>query len=255
MNYCRHDRRHLFQADVEKRIQILDDLGFCFSLSGFKWEDQLETIKIFSKTYDCNNVPASMPALAKWCKSQRAQYRLLKKGKPSAMTQDRIKRLEAIGFKWSTRKKKAETANKPTGETAARKSSKAKVASTVMTKKKRREICRTRIVNQGGQQISGGSKQTEKMSAPPESKSRPRKPLASISVSNSSNVEGKDPGKKRSKKKSTDKKKKKMKKKKSSSKEKDSNGRKVSKKRKSSEKEDKSSKKKRSAVVDLTSSA
>jgi len=41
------------------------------------------------------------PQLGSWVHAQRTQYRLFMEGKPSRMTQDRIKKLDDIGFHWS----------------------------------------------------------------------------------------------------------------------------------------------------------
>ena len=40
-------------------------------------------------------------SLGIWTSTQRTNYRLLKEGKTSPMTDDRIRKLESIGFCWS----------------------------------------------------------------------------------------------------------------------------------------------------------
>lgn len=52
------------------------------------------------------NVPKrfkSNPSLGEWVLYQRQQYRLFRKGSPSQMTEERIGKLEVIGFKWDGR--------------------------------------------------------------------------------------------------------------------------------------------------------
>ena len=44
------------------------------------------------------------PKLGKWVSNQRAQYKLLQKGKPNSMIEERIRELESIGFDWGTTK-------------------------------------------------------------------------------------------------------------------------------------------------------
>ena len=43
-------------------------------------------------------------SLAKWVTTQRQEYSLMKKGKPSSMIADRIGGLNAIGFTWQINK-------------------------------------------------------------------------------------------------------------------------------------------------------
>ena len=55
-----------------------------------------------------SNVPSTFPEnpqLATWVKCQRRQYKLLRDGKTSNMTMERIVQLEKIGFVWEVRKK------------------------------------------------------------------------------------------------------------------------------------------------------
>mmetsp|Transcript_2255 Transcript_2255/g.2609 ORF Transcript_2255/g.2609 Transcript_2255/m.2609 type:complete len:87 (-) Transcript_2255:172-432(-) len=55
------------------------------------------------------NVPKSYKhniALGAWTRNQRAQYMLRKRGKKSPMTEERIRKLEAIGFVWKLKAQK-----------------------------------------------------------------------------------------------------------------------------------------------------
>jgi hypothetical protein len=70
-----------------------------------QWADAFEELLYFLRMHEHCQVPHAYeenPALARWVKRQRYQYKLLKEGKPSTMTQERIKALEDIGFIWDS---------------------------------------------------------------------------------------------------------------------------------------------------------
>lgn len=70
------------------------------------WEGQFDNIRRFHKQFGHCNVPARFkgnPKLGHWVMTQRRQYTLTKQGKPSALTADRVRKLEDIGFVWSVR--------------------------------------------------------------------------------------------------------------------------------------------------------
>ena len=54
-----------------------------------------------------SNVPNNHPhaQLYTWVKSQRRQYKLMKEGRPSTITPDRIEALDRLGFSWEIRQK------------------------------------------------------------------------------------------------------------------------------------------------------
>ena len=49
------------------------------------------------------NVPQSYPKLGLWVHSQRVKYKLFKDGKKSTMTDEKVAKLESIGFNWCFR--------------------------------------------------------------------------------------------------------------------------------------------------------
>lgn len=67
------------------------------------WEQHFRALQAYAKeTGDCS-VPVNHPnrQLANFVANQRKQYSLRQKERPSAITDERIKRLESIGFVWS----------------------------------------------------------------------------------------------------------------------------------------------------------
>ena len=60
-------------------------------------------LKAFKELNKHCNIPkgyAENPALAKWVSNQRTAYKKFKKGKPSQITVERVKALNAMGFVW-----------------------------------------------------------------------------------------------------------------------------------------------------------
>lgn len=89
---------------TEERIQELTNLGFCWDAHEDLWETRYQDLRDFVRQNGHANVPTCYgpdPKLATWVKCQRRQYRLFKAGEKYNITETRIKRLEALGFKWS----------------------------------------------------------------------------------------------------------------------------------------------------------
>jgi hypothetical protein len=70
------------------------------------WEERLADLQSFQQNYAHCNVPSDYPdspPLAIWVKTMRRQYRLLWRGEQSSLTEERIARLENLGFEWDPR--------------------------------------------------------------------------------------------------------------------------------------------------------
>uniref|UniRef100_A0A7S4NAE3 Helicase-associated domain-containing protein n=1 Tax=Odontella aurita TaxID=265563 RepID=A0A7S4NAE3_9STRA len=68
-----------------------------------KWMDRFAELREFRARNGHCLIPHKFPAnpqLARWCKRQRRQYKLMKLGQTSTMTEERVKMLEDIGFIW-----------------------------------------------------------------------------------------------------------------------------------------------------------
>lgn len=60
----------------------------------------------YKETYGDCVVPQryqSDPQLGTWVHTQRRQYKLMKEGKKSSMTEDKIRDLDAMGFEWEAK--------------------------------------------------------------------------------------------------------------------------------------------------------
>jgi hypothetical protein len=79
------------------------------------WEEQFFALKAYQRETGHCKVPArfkSNPKLGRWVMTQRRQFTLLMQGYPSALTAERIQRLESIGFTWSIRPEPVKTWNR-----------------------------------------------------------------------------------------------------------------------------------------------
>ena len=89
------------------RIKRLEEIGFHFTVVGHDegFEEKCSALIVFKNKHGHCNVPGKYPdnpALGRWCNTMRAAYSQLKKGiKPAhRISQDRIEKLEDIGFRW-----------------------------------------------------------------------------------------------------------------------------------------------------------
>mmetsp|Transcript_10170 Transcript_10170/g.21758 ORF Transcript_10170/g.21758 Transcript_10170/m.21758 type:complete len:1030 (+) Transcript_10170:109-3198(+) len=90
------------------RVRDLNRLGFTWAVreSHTSWEDRFQELKQFKMQNGHCNVPKiypQNPSLGYWVNEQRFQYRRLLKKKPSYMTDDKIRVLNSLDFKWSLR--------------------------------------------------------------------------------------------------------------------------------------------------------
>lgn len=79
------------------------------------WEDQYKALRAYHLQFGHCKVPARFKAnskLGRWVMTQRRQFTLLVQGLPSALTAERIRRLDFLGFTWQVRPEPATTWNK-----------------------------------------------------------------------------------------------------------------------------------------------
>jgi len=95
---------------TSERIGILNKEGFVWDSHEITWMRKYYDLVDYRKIYGHCRVPScskECPQLATWVKCQRRQFRLRREGKSSAMTKERIKLLDDIGFSWEVRFSKA----------------------------------------------------------------------------------------------------------------------------------------------------
>jgi hypothetical protein len=86
-----------------ERISELESVGFEWEPSTAFWNERLEQLREFTVQFGHCVVPikySANPKLGNWVAKQRSRYRFYQKGKPSAMTVERIRKLESVGFEW-----------------------------------------------------------------------------------------------------------------------------------------------------------
>jgi len=85
----------------EDKIKRLDDIGFVWNALEFKWEEMFEALIEYKKSHGDCNVPlewAENKKLCGWVGTQRNSYL------SNIISNDRIKRLEDIGFEWNIKR-------------------------------------------------------------------------------------------------------------------------------------------------------
>lgn len=78
------------------------------------WDEKYMSLRNYCLQYGNCRVPARFkkdPKLGRWVMTQRRQFTLLMQGLPSALTAERIRKLEGLGFAWSVRPEPVATWN------------------------------------------------------------------------------------------------------------------------------------------------
>ena len=90
---------------TEERIERLNQIGFVWSAREAAWEEKFAELVEFKATHDHTDVPSSWEdqELFWWVSVQRREYKKFKGGKPTQITEERIERLESIGFEWRSK--------------------------------------------------------------------------------------------------------------------------------------------------------
>ena len=94
------------QLSKERKLK-LESLGFIWQVRNRpEWDQRYsELLEYKEKNGDCK-VPQHFKenkALGKWVAKQREQFKLLKHGKHSFLTEDRLEKLNTVGFVWQVR--------------------------------------------------------------------------------------------------------------------------------------------------------
>lgn len=89
----------------DSRLEKLESLGFRWAKrkGQSSWESHFDALVAYKEKFGHCSVPTKYKddtALGRWVSTQRAEYKKKSEGEPSAITADRITRLEEIGFTW-----------------------------------------------------------------------------------------------------------------------------------------------------------
>jgi len=95
---------------TRERVAALEELGFQFQSlipPRTPWEERLEELRQYKSSRGNCRVRAgkhregTFSSLGKWVDRQRQMYKLRAEGKKTALTEERVKRLEEVGFEWA----------------------------------------------------------------------------------------------------------------------------------------------------------
>jgi hypothetical protein len=115
-NYSLHQEGNSSCLTTE-RIRELESIGFDWGTRRIDvapiWSVSFQQLCEFKEQFSHCLVPqqyADKPKLGRWVSTQRKNYKWLQEGKPSPMTEDRIRELESIGFDWGTSRTRTDVA-------------------------------------------------------------------------------------------------------------------------------------------------
>jgi len=95
---------------TDERVRALDEAGFVWDSHKAVWAERLEELKEFKKEFGHCNVPSRYQTnhqLAIWVKRQRRQWKNKMDRQPNCMTNERQRKLGALGFVWDMKKKQS----------------------------------------------------------------------------------------------------------------------------------------------------
>ena len=88
---------------TQERVKLLNELGIIWDPNEALWNENLQQLRKFKHIHEHCAVPLHYnpnPSLGFWVNVQRKEMKKLKKGKPSLLSEERIKALNEIGFVW-----------------------------------------------------------------------------------------------------------------------------------------------------------
>lgn len=98
----------------DERVAKLNAIGFVWKLKDRNnWDKRLAELKQFVQQNGHARVPQHYKEnrkLGKWVAKQRYELTLIKTGKPSQLTKERMNQLDALGFSWGSNNKKSQPA-------------------------------------------------------------------------------------------------------------------------------------------------
>lgn len=83
----------------DERIYRLNELGFIWDVIGLQWESKFNELLAYKVAHGSVNVPQAHAGLGTWVSNQRSAR------KSGRLSEERVLRLEKIGFEWESKKK------------------------------------------------------------------------------------------------------------------------------------------------------
>jgi len=113
VNFQRSQYKYMQQGKPsqmkQERVDLLNKIGFTWNVigaDGDKWMEKYEALKEFQSQEGHCRVPTKFkddPSLGLWVVTQRQNYKFMKEGKPTMMTERRAQLLQDIGFTWNVK--------------------------------------------------------------------------------------------------------------------------------------------------------
>lgn len=109
--WVRNQRRYYRQSKASPlsptRRKALEKLGFTwYTPHSSRWQQRYQQLQEFFDRHGHSNVPEDYSEnfqLGQWCMNQRTQYKRYCFGWPTALSAERIRKLEALDFRWNYR--------------------------------------------------------------------------------------------------------------------------------------------------------
>lgn len=112
-SWVKEQRRHFVLLKQGKqsnmtisRVEKLDAVNFCWNTHEALWLERFHELSEYKDIHGHSVVPtkcAENQRLGTWVHHQRREYKKYKQGKPSHMTEERIKHLDSLDFVWFPR--------------------------------------------------------------------------------------------------------------------------------------------------------
>ncbi len=86
-----------------RRIAMLNEIGFVWKPFDLKWNSKYETLRAYVEQNGFGRLPSkrTRQPLHQWMKRQQRYYQQRLQGKTTTLTDDRIRKLDMIGFNWN----------------------------------------------------------------------------------------------------------------------------------------------------------
>lgn len=83
-----------------EKVKLLNKIDFIWDKNEYTWEKSFEELCLFKSKHGHCNVPRSYGSLGLFVQKQRSEFKKMKRGEKSLMTQGRFERLQEIDFIW-----------------------------------------------------------------------------------------------------------------------------------------------------------
>lgn len=90
---------------THERMRMLNEIDFAWNANEALWKKNFGALVEYKSIHGDCLVPENYvqnPKLGSWVKTQRKEYRQLRRDMPTSLTRERLKSLESLGFCWDS---------------------------------------------------------------------------------------------------------------------------------------------------------